>query len=150
MITPHPIHQQILLSLLSKCLLHLFPNTSLATACYKLFSLAWITVKASWSVFLLPSGLVFINAIHPSCQLVDTWEDCTFPLPLKLDMFKWFALANEIWVEVMCVTPRLTWQSLGVSHHAPFSLWLGDLQWSRQRVLHPWVPEGGRVEQNPG
>ena len=47
MIAPHPIHQQILLSLLSKCLLHLFPNTSLATACYKLFSLAWITVKAS-------------------------------------------------------------------------------------------------------
>ena len=48
MIIPHPIHQQISLSLPSKYLLHLFPNTSPVTAWSKLFSsLAWITVKAS-------------------------------------------------------------------------------------------------------
>lgn len=48
MIILHPIHQQISLSLPSKYLLHLFPNTSPVTAWSKLFSsLAWITVKAS-------------------------------------------------------------------------------------------------------
>lgn len=47
MIIPHPIHQQILLSLPLEYLLHLFPNTSPVTAWFKLFSsLAWITVRA--------------------------------------------------------------------------------------------------------
>lgn len=48
MIIPYSIHQQILLSLPSEYLLHLFPNTSPVTAWSKLFSsLARTIVKAS-------------------------------------------------------------------------------------------------------